>query len=282
MKTKIHTYSLDLNRAEDREPYHQLKTRLSAEVKAGKRGHCHNVISVPCHESRVWGDGVKAAESSGVLTLETEHLFGNQWNSVEAGRVFDWYEGINVNNRLLKFGHWLEITPEMEAVRRETFACGYTGKQFSRAEADALGGFNVTPGGLRGFALKESELHLLRLLPIWPEADRRQPLTAAERERLLPLYIQERERVDAEAREKQRAEVLTEFDAEQAKAIAERDGKLWLLDRGIRLENVIFYSHTGRFSFGWREPYGPNAAASLAKSLEGFPFAFDIKTEGGK
>ena len=278
MKTKIHTYSFDLAKVEDREPYHQLSARLSAEVTLGKRGHCLNVIAGYDKEARTWGEGVKSAEASGI-TLETEHLFDNQWNSVEAGRVFDWYEGINHENRLLKFGHWLEITPEMEAARRNTVACGYTGQQFPAEGAPA---FNVTERGLASYGLKESELHLLRLLPIWPENKKRAPLTAEEREYLLPLYVKAREKVNAAERAKQRAEVEAEYKRDSARAEMEYNGKTWLLDRGLSLENVIFYNHTERFSFGWRTPYGPTAAASIAEALHGFPFAFDIQTEGKK
>jgi hypothetical protein len=279
MKTKIRTYSFDLNKVGDREPYHQLNARLSAEVKAGKRGHCLNTIATHDHEARVWGEGVKNAEASGVLTLETEHLFENQWNSAEAGRVFDWYEGINFNNRLLKFGHYLEITPEMEAVRHNTVACGYTGHQFPAEGAPV---FNVTERGLASYGLKESELHMLRLLPIWPENQKRAPLTPEEREYLLPLYVKAREKVNAAAREKQRAEVEAEYKRDSARAEMEYNGKIWLLDRGLSLENVIFYNHTERFSFGWRTPYGPTAALSIADALQGFPFAYDIQQEGTK
>ena len=279
MKTKIHTYSFDLNDPAQREPYIQLSERLKAEVKLRQRGHCMNVIAGYDAEARKWGEVVKAAESAGVLTLETKHLFDNQWNSVEAGRVFDWYEGINFENRLLKFGHWLEITPEMMAVRRNTVACGYTGQQFP---ADCGMTFNTTPAGLGSFGLKESELSMLRLLPVWPEGVRRKELTAAEREELLPLYIAARQEGQAKQRAKQRAEVEAEYVKDCALAEMEHKGKLWLLDRSMTLENVIFYNHTARFSFGWRTAYGPKSAAALADALKGFPYAFDIQTEGTK
>jgi hypothetical protein len=279
MKTKIHTYSYNLNDPAQREPYHQLNARLSAEVKAGKRGHCLNVMAGYDAEARKHDSMVKAAESAGVLTLETEHLFGNQWNSVEAGRVFDWYEGINFDNRLLKFGHYLEITPEMEAVRRNTVVCGYTGQQFP---ADCGFAFNTTERGLASFGLKESELHMLRLLPIWPEDQKRAPLTTEERECLMPLYVAARCKVMESQRAKQRAEVEAEYKKDTALAETEYRGKLWLLDRGLSLENVIFYSHTARFNFGWRTAYGPKAAAAMADSLTGFPYAFDIQTEARK
>lgn len=279
MKTKIHTYSFDLARAEDREPYHQLSARLSAEVALKNRGHCMNCNAGHDDNARRHAELVRAAEAAGVLTLETEHLFGNQWNSTEAGRVFDWYEGVNWQNRLLKFGHWLEITPEMMEIRRNTVACGYTGHQFP---ADCGMTFNTTPRGLGSFGLRESELYLLRLLPIWPEGVERKKLTDAEREALLPLYIEARKEGEARDRAKQRAEVEAEYKRDCARAEMEHKGKLWLLDRSMTLENVIFYGHTERFNFGWRTPYGPKAAAAMADALAGFPYPFDIQTEARK
>ena len=279
MKTKIHTYSFDLNDPAQREPYIQLSERLKAEVKLKERGHCLNAMAGHDAEARNHDAIVKAAESAGVLTLETEHLFGNQWNSLEAGRVFDWYEGINFNNRLLKFGHYLEITPEMKAVRRNTVACGYTGQQFP---ADCGLTFNTTEAGLSSFGLKESELSMLRLLPIWPEDVKRKELTEAEREYLMPLYIAARMKGEENKRAEQRAEVEAEYARDIARAEMEHKGELWLLDHGMTLENAIFYNHTERFCFGWRTPYGPKAAGALADALAGFPYEFDIKTEGQK
>ncbi len=278
MKTKIHTYAFNLNDVTQREPYHQLKARLSAEVKAGTRGHCLNVFERPGEESRKHRLMIRAAESAGTLTLETDCLFSNQWNSVEAGRVFDWYEGINHDNRLLKFGHYLEITPAMVAIRRETLKCGYTGQQFP---ASAGMRFNTTAQALGSPYLKEEQLHLLRLLPVCDTDKTRTKLSDAEREELLPLYLAAQTKLRGELREKQRAEVIAEFEKDSANARTEYEGKLWLLDHGVSLENCIFYNHTGRFSFGWRTPYGAKAAQAMRDALAGFPFAFDIQ-EGGK
>lgn len=279
MKTKIHTYFFNLANASEREPYHQFKARLSAECKSGLRGHCLNVIAMPSNEERTHQGLVKDAEAAGSLTLETECLFNNQWNSVEAGRVFDWYEGINHENRLLKFGHWLEITPEMIAIRRETLKCGYTGQQFP-ASAGLV--FNTTPEALGSCYLKEEALHLLRLAPVCVDHKPRAKLTEAERETLLPLYLAAQTKTQGKAREKQRAEVAEEYEKDTKLARMEYEGKVWLLDHGVNLENVIFYNHTARFSFGWRNAYGKAAAEAMRNAIQGFPFAYDIKTEGEK
>jgi hypothetical protein len=167
----------------------------------------------------------------------------------------------------------------MEAVRRNTLACGYTGQQFP---ADCGLTFNTTERGLASFGLKESELSMLRLLPIWPEGVRRKELTAEERDYLLPLYVAARMKGEEKKRAEQRAEVEAEHKRDCARAEMEYLGKLWLLDRGMSLENVIYYNHTERFNFGWRTPYGPKAAAAMVDALKGFPFAYDIQQEGTK
>jgi hypothetical protein len=99
---------------------------------------------------------------TGIIELETEFLFENQWNS-NVGRVFDWYEEAVFDSRgkerkNIKRGHYLEITPEMAEIRRNTLKCGYTGQQFPAAKGYI---FNETENALGSPYLKESELHAL-------------------------------------------------------------------------------------------------------------------------
>lgn len=272
MKTKLHTYSFNLDKVEDREPYHQLNARLTAEIKAGTRGHKMHAWD-PSQSNK------RHELTAGEITLEPEFLFENQWNA-DAGRVFDWYEEYmadSTRQRLIKRGHWLEMTPEMVAIRRNTLKCGYTGKQFP---ADCGKVFNETPEALGSPYLKESELHLLRLFPVADEHRRqREPLTEAERAYLLPLYIAaQTSRKDA-VKPDLVAAINRNYETAESNARAERDGKLWLLERGVPLENVIYYTHTGKFSFGWRTPYGVESHAALLAALEGFPFPYEIKGE---
>ena len=53
---------------------------------------------------------------------------------------------------------------------------------------------------------------------------------------------------------------------------------LWLLDHGVSVENVIFYDHTGRFCFGWKDRgVSPAVASALRDVLCEFPFDYDIQ-----
>ena len=116
------------------------------------------------------------------IELETSCLFSNQWNTACGKRVFDWYEAI-YPNRKIKEGHYLDITDEMRQIRQTTLVCGYCGKNY--------------PNGKPGFCnacldseyLKESDLALLRLLPVALKFPTREPLTDSERATLLPQYV---------------------------------------------------------------------------------------------
>jgi hypothetical protein len=270
IETVLHTYDYNTNNATDCEPWYQLKTRLEKEPARGHR--MHSIKPPGEHE-----------QEAGKIVLEAEHLFQNQWNS-DKGRVFDWYEEALFNSRgqpmnNIKRGHWLEITPAMIAVRRDTLKCGYTGQQFCRFDfPENSFRLNVTDQCLGSPYLKETELHLCRLLPVCEEwTTKREELTEAEREYLLPLYIKAQTRTNTAARDKQRAKVLKDFAAATATATAERDGYLWLLDHGVQTENCIFYSHTGRFAFGWRSPYTGKAREALLAAVAKFPFPYDVK-----
>jgi hypothetical protein len=272
MKTTLHTYNFNTDNPQDREPVHQLCARLNATIGRGSK-------------MRAIKSNQDFNPEPGEITLEPEHLFENQWNS-NVGRVFDWYEeAIWANGRELKNikrGHYLEITPQMAAIRENTLKCGYTGQQFPISEfPEGTPRFNTTQQALGSPYLKESELHLCRLLPVSREwRDRRNELTPAERDYLLPLYIQAQTKPGVGARAKQIEGVHEEFKKTVATATINRDGFLWLLNRGINTENCIFYSHTGRFGFGWRNEYRRAAYSALSDLLKEFPFPYDIKGAG--
>jgi hypothetical protein len=282
IKTVMHAYCFDTAKREDAEAYKELRERLRAQ-------------GLDCFET--WGGRGSYYDSRFVggveVELETKHVFSNQWNTApiagisESGlRVFDWAQDYPINFRTaIKRGHYLVQVPEMAAVRRDTLACGYCGKH-----EPAASGAEFCDKCLDSAFLKESELHLLRLLPAGVRLPKRDELTPEERERLMPLYVQaqthgraRRNAQQAEARRKRVAKDYAEHVAKAQRAIeraaAERDGFLWLLDRGMNTENVIFYNHTGKFSFGWRSPITGATREALLAALAEFPYPYDVETK---
>jgi hypothetical protein len=71
--------------------------------------------------------------------------------------------------------------------------------------------------------------------------------------------------------------VNDDFAATMAKEVIERDGKLWMIEHGIDIGNAIYYSHTGRWCFGWYKELAPETISALLEVLTKFPFDYDIK-----
>lgn len=230
------------------------------------------------------------------VELETAHLFENQWNaapipgdtSENGRRLFDWaievsYPYNNGARSPWRRGHYLVQTGEMREIRRNTYVCGYCG----HPEAAAKGSI-FCPKCIGSEYLKESDLHLTRMQPVdAPFSESRAPLTDAERAHLMPLYVHAQTHGNTE-RDKarianKRASVLDKYERVTRNAATERDGFLWLMDHGIKTDNVIFYSHTGRFGFGWWQPLGAEVLAALLEATGAeFPFPYDIVTADGR
>lgn len=280
-KTVLHHYRFDSGKHPG---YKEMVAKIQAN--ADGRGHWMNALAMP-GEKRMGEPG-----PSEVVEIKTDHIFGNQWNTADGRRVFDWYEAI-FDNRNLKAGHWLEITPELAELRRATHVCGYCGKHYGPHHEPIPEGRFCT-ACLDSEYLKPEELHLLRLKPVCEtiksvyhyDKSEREPLTEAERAELMARYV-ERQTTGSDSRAKkkrdqQRADVLAKFEKETTAATEERDGMLWLWDRGISLDNVIYYDHTRTFSFGWRSPVSPEVKSKLLDLLCEFAFAYEIKAADGK
>lgn len=276
MKTKLHHYSFTLPK--DEKAYKEMVRTIEA---SGPEGRGHKMHSLPDRFDR------SKAGTTETVDLDPTCLFYNQWNeTTESGnrRLFDWFEeAVFTNGRErddIKRGHWLEITAEMTAARSDSRKCGYCGEHYGPFHKPAPGEFCAAC--LDSPYLKETELHLLRLLPLVGCQDRG-TLTEAEQSALLTIYV-DRQTTGSNSRAKarrdqQRQDVLKEYEKKTHNATTERDGKLWLWDRGFDLDNVIYYSHTGKFGFGWRSPLSDSVASKLLDVISEFPFPYEIKSE---
>lgn len=273
MRTILHAYSFDTRIPSEKTAWRALEARLS---KGPER---HGPVFSPVYNSVQKLDGAE-------VTLKTKHLFGNQWNTAPAAgvsdkglRVFDWaLESVHQQPHIRR-GHYLVQTDEMREIRRNTVACGYCGHQ----EA-AQRGSVFCDRCLDSEYLKPSDVHLLRMHAVDDDSDRA-PLTEAESAHIMPLYRSAQLHGNSErGRErtaKRRADIVAKRDRAIGNAHAEHDGILWLLDRGINTDNAIYYTHTGRFGFGWRNPLDAAAVSDLLAAMGGeFRFPYDIKRVG--
>lgn len=271
MKTIYHVYSFDISTPQGRKDWIELQEKL-------KNHPC-------CMEA--WGVGSFYHEDrdNTEIELDTTHLFNNQWNTKEIPswgkasgyRVFDWALDACLPNKAIKRGHYLDQTPEMIEIRRNTVCCSYCGKQEPAAK-----GYKFCPHCLGSEYLRESDLFLTRMAPVCEFGDKLDSLTEAELNHLLPLYreaqLHKHNRDAVELRKKLHEEYAN--DVENAKS--EHDGMIWLLDHGMNIDNVIYYKHTGKFCFGWRKPVDQSVLSALLDIISEFRWPYDIKTHDGR
>lgn len=122
--------------------------------------------------------------------------------------------------------------------------------------------------------------------------ERYAPLSAEVRamiqeRKLNGYYLPENVAARAEAaRIKTKADKLEALTADFEKSIsmlrAEYEGTRWLLERNLSIENWIYYSHTQRFCFGWRNPAKSAEVSAVLDHLSEAPFSYDIKCADGK
>ena len=223
-----------------------------------------------------YGGGSDSKVKTGIVNLDTSHVFDNQWNTTDDSptnpklRVMDWCEPI-IPNKRLKRGYYIVPNDHIHLLRATTFKCGYCGAYSKET------GFCGECIGTS--CLTEDNLHLLRLQTVLDTS--RAPLTEDESNYLLPLYYKaQSEEADTEAGSALRARrqaIKDNADKAILHAKTERDGFLWLMNAHIKTDNCIYYSHTNTFSFGWRSPINPEARKLIETALQGFPFNYEFK-----
>lgn len=278
MKTIFHAYRFDIAKASEKTAYAALCERL----KDGP----HKMESF----TELGASYYKPVLDGREIELETKHLFDNQWNTAplegisdKGLRVFDWAEDVIFQARNIKQGHWLEQTADMREIRRNTHKCGYCG-----AQEPAAKGYVFCPHCIDSKYLKESDLHITRMRPIecsGPGAEFK-PLSEAERAHLLPLYRDAQLHGATERGRARIAKARRDVEEKHRKVIyaanTERDGFVWLMDRGIRTDNVIYYSHADRFCFGWRVACDAEFTSNILDVISEFPFRYEIKCADGR
>lgn len=274
--TRLIAYYLDLTKPEEAEVY----KRICADLKAKGLHKFATYANSSTTEYREFRAKIDAL-NGGPVELETAHIFNDQWNTApifggNGLRVFDWAESI-FDNKKIKSGYYLDQTSAMVCIRRNTNACGYCGHQEAAQKGNVF-----CPCCIGSEYLKATELHLTRMVAVVNHHVARAELSEAEKEHLMPLYVNAQifgntER-DKARKAKERADILAKRDKAIANATTEYEGFTWLMDKGVSVSNLIYYSHTGRFCIGWRAPLDKASADAVSSALVGFPFPLDIKT----
>lgn len=277
MNTIIKSYYFNTSNPTELAAYKEL-----AEMLTSRGSKCFETWNGKgSHYDVFFKDGV-------MVELETDFLTDNQWNTAaipgksENGlRVFDWAQDYPINFRKsIKRGHYLELTAEMRDVRRNTHKCGYCGKMEPAAKGNVF-----CPHCIDSQYLDVATLHLTRMMPA-DFTGKREELSAAETAHLLPIFKDAQlhgNTASGKARiAKERAGLIKQRDAAIRKAETKFTGLTWLMDKGIPTDNVIYYDHSDKFSFGWHKPIEALFLSELLELISEFPFCYEIKTADGR
>lgn len=281
LRATLHAYRFNLAIPTEATAYSSLVARLEL---AGLKKFA--TISSRTKGSRDFEKKIAQLDGQ-TVEIDGTFLFSDQWNTKpiadisDAGmRLMGWNEDIFPNPQI-KEGYWLDRSSQMLEAIRNRNACGYCGRQEAAQKGNVFCGACIDSP-----YLKESELYLTRMQSVALGMKARAPLSGHEADLLVPEYRQAQiygasERGKARIK-KERADIETKYARATANAKAEHDGLLWLMDHGIKLDNVIFYDHTSRFGFGWRQPVSEAFKSDLLDIISEFPFPYDIVTEGGR
>lgn len=203
-----------------------------------------------------------------VQTIETKHLFNNQYDTVEGFRIFDWEEEICVNNRNIKEGYYLTgDLDKLKEAKENQLCCGYCGHRYDKRETE----LKFCNACLDSEYLEEKNLPLLLLQPVSSEGERHKAITEnvtaeihAAWDAAKPKMI---ERMEL-ARRKRCNDKATRLESDLEKKIEEVRILTTLLRHGISTDNLIYYSHTNKWTFGWSKKLVESERAAIIEQLK--------------
>ena len=256
--TKIHFFSFDLDKENDKEKWEELKKMLK---DLGIKPFIYNTM-VNGYSKYI----IPAENRTENIELDTDWLAGNQWNgncdTLKNHRIFDFFL-LELPNKKIKRGYWLEPTYETMDIRGQ-FRCGYCGK---------IVGYN--PEGdyhthcFGNEFMEEKFLHCTKYRRIWQNSIENEKLP----EEIMDLFVIKKKETMTRKLEKTKRQTIDNLTEKVKDTEHEFTWKKYLVDHGFfDIDNVIFYQHKKEFNFGWRRVFSKDEAESLSKFLDSINF----------
>ena len=214
---------------------------------------------------------------AGIYEIEEKHLFSNQYNTKgkdghNGYRIFEYCEKLsNIDCKKMQSGYYIfKGIEEIRELQARTKVCGYCGAQYVDQKIEWC---NQCLGSEY---LEIDNLPLLFLVNVRDKwgFDRSNVVIPADMLEEMKARQQVARKIRLQKEQEQKKESLAQgvIDAEK-----ERKAFTWLIDQDLDYKNVIYYSHTGIFCFGWRDSIPEDKRADLHRILAGFPYTYEIK-----
>ena len=220
---------------------------------------------------RVWDLSKNKGVKAGVYHVERKFLFGNQANTKEGFRIFDFADySTHPDTKRTRYGHYIVNIDELDAARSIRCACGYCGNQIDNAAGEWCEKCRSSE------YLEVSNYPLLQMLPV--SGKRNHVAMTPPAEVIADIEAKQKaatiKRVAAkvETRKLDLAQKVldSEYEAEFITLCAERG----LANKII--ENMIYYTHTNKLTFGWPNPLAVAERDVIRETLEDVWHLYDV------
>jgi len=188
----------------------------------------------------------------GVYEIDLSYIFSNQYNTIETPnskgfRIFEYCRVYKQNaDDLTNIGYYIaEGIEEIREYQKRLKKCNYCGKQYLDSDLEFCEACRTSE------YLEEKQYHLLRLTNICDEYSK-EPL---------PVHIisdikTKQIKANLQRENKRQKQALIDLQNEIKEKQLEFDVRKSLFENGFsskEVDNLIYYSHTKQFCFGWRE-----------------------------
>jgi hypothetical protein len=223
---------------------------------------------------------------AGVYHVETDHIFSNQYNTVEGYRIFEKCTRLSIAYQKTQKTNGYYISEGIKKIReyqKRVKLCGYCGAQY--IDSDKV----YCEKCMDSKYLRESELNLLILKPVLSPLNVDRKIPEGYKEEILSQYHiaqglgkENREKTIMSKNRKKVKNLIPDAEKKckqiMESAKKETEAYTWLLDNGFNiLDNVIYYDHTDKFVFGWYKPLDNEIKSRLLTKLSEFPFDYEFK-----
>lgn len=215
----------------------------------------------------------------GEYEIDTTHIFSNQYNTIgENGRpgyrIFEYSEPLaDITIKPLGYGYYISSgIDKIRELQKKIKVCGYCGKQYKNTKKQfcfaCVGSKHLTKENypllrLVELLAKDKFNYKNVIVPIWLEDKIKKAQYKTQLKELKKIKKDKLESIKKDIQSSKKE--LTAFK--------------WLINNGIDFKNVIHYSHTDKFCFGWRNSLDESQKTELMNKLKEFPFNYEFKTQ---
>ena len=214
----------------------------------------------------------------GKYKIDLKNIFSNQYNTIDTEgkkgyRVFEYSECLTTptgysSTEPLGYGYYISKgIEEIRAYQKDLNVCGYCGKQYYKSKKvwcnACLGSEHLTEDNYLLLKLKNINDDSYYKGKI-PKSIINKIKANQKQARLLMLEKEKIEHMESILRDIKNKKI-------ELKAFT------WLVEKDIDFNNVIFYTHTNTFCFGWRDLLNDKQKEVLNKKLKNFPYNWEFK-----